>query len=86
MEAQTPARESDSLRSPEVHLDPEASAVTHFESWVDENLPALKTGGLYKINCDKALRFCRGLSVPRFSGQRGHVHLQTESRPSDAGP
>src|SRR5258708_11008283 len=74
--------QADSLNS---HLQ-KRRVVTHFESWVDENLPALKTGGLYKINCDKALRFCRGLSVPRSSGQRGHIHLQTEPLPKGASP
>ena len=29
-----------------------------------KELPALKTGGRYKTNCESAFRFCRGLSVP----------------------
>ena len=44
-----------------------------------EELPALKTGGLYKSNFVFALRFCRGLSVPCTSGRRGHVLFQIES-------
>src|ERR1700688_3122066 len=41
-----------------------------------EKLPALKTGGHYKINPTNAHRFCRGLSVPCSSGRRGHVPLE----------
>ena len=31
---------------------------------MDNKLPAQKLGGLYKNNCHKQGRFCRGLSVP----------------------
>lgn len=35
-----------------------------------KKLPAPKEGVRYKINNRKALRFCRGISVPRSSGRR----------------
>jgi len=38
-------------------------------------MPAQRTGGRYKINCRHSGRFCRGLSVPRPSGRRGHFFL-----------
>ena len=58
------------------------SVMGQFELWVNEKLPAQKAGGLDKIYGDKALRFCRGLSVPFFSGQRGHVYFQTDPLPT----
>src|SRR5258708_30131543 len=36
-------------------------------------------GGLFKITCHEQGMFCRGLSVPRFPGPRGHVSFQTVS-------
>ena len=39
-------------------------------------LPAPNAGGLYKINCHQRGQFCRGLSVPRISGRRGHVSFK----------
>src|SRR6267154_421519 len=51
------------------------------ECWIGEKLPARKAGGLYKINRNKVLGFRRGLSVPRISGQRGHVSFQTDPLP-----
>jgi len=45
---------------------------------VNEKLPAQKAGGLYDTHGGKALRFCSGLSVPCFSGQRGHGYVQTD--------
>jgi len=52
--------------------------VGQFELWVNEKLPAQKAGDVYNIHGGKALRFCSGLSVPRLSGQRGQVHVQTD--------
>jgi len=46
---------------------------------VNEKLPAQKAAGLYKIHGSKALRFCSGLSVLYFSGQRGHVYFHADS-------
>ena len=45
-------------------------------------MPALTAGGLYKTNRTYALRFCRGLSVPRSSGRRGHGFSQIGPLPS----
>jgi hypothetical protein len=41
-------------------------------------MPAPNAGGLYKTNGAKETRFCRGLSVPRFSGRRGHSLFRKE--------
>ena len=59
--------------------DFEESGMHQFRSWRGcELLPARKTGGRYETDFELALRFCRGLSVPRSSGRRGHVPLQIE--------
>jgi hypothetical protein len=39
-------------------------------------LPAPNAGGLYKTNFHQRGRFCRGLSVPKYTGRRGHFFSQ----------
>src|ERR1700731_3813266 len=46
----------------------------------DGHLPARRTGGLYK--CRRQGWFCRGLSVPCFSGRRGHSPFEFELLPT----
>ncbi len=55
-------------------------AVTQFGSGENEQLPAPRTGGLYKTNRQQRGRFCSGLSVLLFRGGDG-TSFQTESLP-----
>jgi hypothetical protein len=50
--------------------------MTQFGPEQSEQLPASKTGGLYKCHRHEWLR--NGLSVPCFSGRRGHPFFRTK--------